>query len=332
MTRTVAICLILTAALLLPAPANAEMITLENWEYRWGDSPVSADGSFEWLSDAPGAPGWQKADRLFDPGGRKQEDWLWLRTRLPATGLQHPGLSIPGVSEAFEVYVGTELIYSRGVLEPGKNPYYPIYVHLASLPPGFAGRTLALRIHSGGGTIGVRAPDAAVAIGTEPELMVTWARMSVGQLIVGGISIFIGLVLLFAFAVQRRPRVWMALTLGCFCLLAGVFYASQSQLAPMVLGSAALVFYLRTVTLLLFPIAVYVFIEQVTGQSRLVRACWVVHAIYATVVIAADVSGVMRLTEAWQSSQILLAVTLVAAIVAGVRAAWLGVLLARQIG
>jgi signal transduction histidine kinase len=284
-----------------------------------------------WLSEDLDAPGWRRADELYDPGGGKEADWLWLRTRLPAVDLPHPGLSIPTVLEAFEVYVGQRRVYARGKLEPDANPYAAAFIHLVSLPRAFQGRVLTLRIYSAQGAIGVLSFDEGVQLGTEPDLLVGWIRMSLDQLVVGAISIFIGLLSLLAFSRYSGRRVWLALSLGFFCILIGAFYVTQTHIAPFALGSAAAVFYFRAVPLVLFPIALYLFVARVTGHGRLIRACWIVHTAYAAIVIPADALGLVRLAELAGATQSLLGVTLVVAIGVAARAALRGNVEARTL-
>ena len=45
--------------LLAVAPALASpVVEVENWRFRWGDSPVGPDGRLLWLTEDASGPGW----------------------------------------------------------------------------------------------------------------------------------------------------------------------------------------------------------------------------------------------------------------------------------
>src|SRR5262249_5519001 len=75
-------------------PADLPFVSLTNWEYRWSDSPVSAD-----------APGWAPLpDWPRWPSGQPGQQ-LWLRTRLPSTLPRDPALRFDEVPDGLELFV-----------------------------------------------------------------------------------------------------------------------------------------------------------------------------------------------------------------------------------
>lgn len=151
----VAVALVLQVA---PAHADSGVVTaksserpepvtmIDGWQYRWGDSPVGDDGTLEWLGEDRG---WQRLSNLDWTGGRDGAEWIWYRRRLPRHEWVDPTLYLPNVSLAFDVFLGTDLIYSAGIKGPDLHNKYTITdVHVIPLPSDYAGKTVSIRVYS----------------------------------------------------------------------------------------------------------------------------------------------------------------------------------------
>ncbi|MCH7549151.1 MAG: hypothetical protein IH969_06410, partial [Candidatus Krumholzibacteriota bacterium] len=80
--------------------------------------------------------------------------------------------------------------------------------------------------------------------------------------------------------------------LGMFSLSIGVFYITLPPLFSLIVESDAVRYYAQILSYMIFPVWLYVFVETVLGGHRVVRALWIVQAVYAVVWLAVDLTGV----------------------------------------
>ena len=267
------------------------------WVYRWGDSPVSPDGVLEWLTADLSASEWQPTGVLANPPGVSQE-WLWLRLRLPEQGWPHPGLFIPRIARAFEVYVDTTLIYADGEFVAHRNKFYNVKTFLLSLPVDYQGRVLSLRVYSDGTRIGVTARDVPVAIGTEADLVGRILKLSLEHNIAGCIIFVVGLLVLIGNRlVAFRPDILFPLSLSVAALSIGTYFLTTRYAAVYLFNSPGTLYYIHFVSFLVFPIGLYAFVNLVMGRRSLVRYLWHASAMFAVVLIVLDLLDVASLSS-----------------------------------
>lgn len=138
---------------------NSELYIRDGWQYRWGDSPIAADGRPEWVEKAiePGA--WHNTKFPGQPRGWDGKSVLWLHGILPDTVYAKPILFLATVNHHIECWVDGKRIYQSGEIPvPAGIPYNPWFpMHLIELPDDAAGKNVYLRIHSNGPIIGLGA-------------------------------------------------------------------------------------------------------------------------------------------------------------------------------
>ena len=71
-----------------------------------------------------------------------------------------------------------------------------------------------------------------------------------------------------------------------------MFYITLPPLFSLIVESDAVRYYAQILSYMIFPVWLYVFVETVLGGHRVVRALWIVQAVYAVVWLAVDLTGV----------------------------------------
>ncbi len=134
----------------MPPPQAQQGSGIQWGTYRVGDSPVDANGVFEWVKlgaskDWPHMP-------ISTEDLQAGTEFAWFSGHIP-TGTDHrfvrdPYLMFTNSSYEFEVYSGAKLLYRQGGMKEGVNPLRankPVFVSLAEASPD---QPLIVRIHS----------------------------------------------------------------------------------------------------------------------------------------------------------------------------------------
>ncbi|RKH62564.1 methyl-accepting chemotaxis protein [Corallococcus llansteffanensis] len=213
----------------------ATVPALDGWRFRWGDSPVGADGVPTWAKEAEGTEGWQEVAALQVPPGRGTNTLLWLKIPVPAGSWAEPVLFLGNVANVFEAYADGRRIHGSGTLDPtGQEGLVNMAWHLVPLPPSVLGRHVFLRIQAHGPNIGVTR-DARV--GSHHVLLASVTRMGLAPFVMGMLLLAIGAVSLGAAILRRQQRLLVGLTV--FSAGAGMLNIGSSCLTNALWGAEA---------------------------------------------------------------------------------------------
>ncbi|MCP3102145.1 methyl-accepting chemotaxis protein [Myxococcus sp. K15C18031901] len=209
----------------------------DGWRYRWGDSPVGADGVPAWARESGEGAGWAPTDALHEPPGRGDDTLLWLSLPMPEGAWLEPALFLGAVANAYEVYLDGRRIHSSGKVRPGGSEVVDsMGWHLVPLPPGTAGKRVLLRIQSTGSTIGVTR-DARV--GARHALLTEATREGLAPFVMGVLLGAIALVAVAAMFLQERQR-RMLVALAMFSASSGLLLVGASGLCSALWSADAL--------------------------------------------------------------------------------------------
>ena len=318
-------------------------IPQSSWYYRWGDSPVDDQGMFRWIYEDTSSSEWQAIPDVSYPLSRPQGGrFLWLMLQVPDGQWKNPALLLPPVSQSLEVYQNHQLIYRSGEFKPSYgNKYWFIRSHLISLESIAAesgGNTLFLRIYSDSRYIGIEGQvvmrPSRVWLGSLTSLIKTAVRLDIGSFIMGPLLSFVGLFSIFVYFRRKRQRLHTVVSFGAFAICIGIGHLAGNLILQLSARGVGLRYYLGAISAVLWPIALYIFAEQILGRGykSLIRRIWQVHILFAAVAILLDVVGVLSLPHLIPPFFVLLMIGIFIGLPIAIKAALKGNFEARILG
>ena len=219
----------------------------DGWQYRWGDSPVAADGKPTWAVEKNENGEWRDFSFPSQPPGWDGASVLWLRGRLPDTRYEHPVLFMVFVRQHLECWVDGRSVYHYGEIPvPAGDRYNPWFPwHMVLLPEDSAGKEVYLRVHSIGPTIGIAHFPRLSSLN---DLLTTRIKMDFIKNAVTALCFFIGVVALAVAMYRRNLQSYYALAGCAFCngivvlsttfALSRLFESDQFVLLLVMVGSS----------------------------------------------------------------------------------------------
>jgi len=256
---------------------DAAAISLtDNWQMRWGDSPIDADGHFVWLDDKWDDPAWKSTDvPHYRFKQRVETKKAWYRIKLPPEPIPH-GLYVRELNQVFEVYQAGELIYRFGELVLDDDVQFLGYSrHLIRIESGAGNEILHFRVQSNVREVGFA--------GNPPELvnpefkLRTLAASEADSFFLGSIYLFVGLFSLIFFLRNRNDKIYLgygALTLGM-----GSWTCVNTITLGLVIDANQVLFYVDKIGLYSAIAGFFYFTEQILNPrfKVYVRLLWISH-------------------------------------------------------
>ncbi|KPQ00230.1 GGDEF domain-containing protein [Marinobacter sp. HL-58] len=300
--------LLIILSFCIAQPASAAVDITEGWEYRWGDSPFSADGIPEWTqADAPGQ--WQAIGFPSNPPGRDGRENVWYRVTLPAGEWQEPVLYIYSVDLIVQVWMDGERIYQYGTFDDqGRGQFEGWPWHAIALPEGFEGKQIYFRIFSDYTDIGLW---GEVSIMNRPDLVLFILENSLEALVIAGFSGLIALLALIFALLQTEKKSFASIAL--FSLSSALMLLSESQ-ASQLLWNAPLAWdFLAAGSYYMLPVAMALLLEQWFTDQRpwLINLVWKIHLVYLVAALGLALTGIVDLSSTFPPFDALLLVSLV---------------------
>jgi len=270
------------------------------WQYRWGDSPLNADGVPLWTRDISDDSAWKVIDCPLDPPDRSGREFLWLRIRLPEQPWPDPAIFLSNVLLAAEVYLDTQKIYATNPFGFGTvGLYAQTRWHIFPLNEPTSARTLFFRIHSDDPNhIGLPImSDNKVLIGTRSDLVGYVVRNSIDRFVLGCLFILIGQLSIDLFFHRWKQRAYYYLAFGGFAICVGLTCAASGEVAQFIISSPIFRFHATTLGLVFFPVGFFAFYEQIveTAHSKNLRRLWQFFLVYGIVVLIFQLVEITRI-------------------------------------
>ncbi len=314
----------------VPQQDNDPLVVLHtgSWAYRYGDSPVDSSGTLLWTYMREPSQ-WRRAEQLLRPGGNTENSsFLWLRNTLPQGQWQNPALYIANCFLMFEVYVDTMMVFRNGELRPSPwNKFQGARWFCVPLPDGFQGKQLSLRIFcSEPGTIGIVDQQDSVMVGREADILKRVLHTNIESVVIGFFFIFLGVFSTFTYFRRFKKRTTLALTFGLLAVTVGIFYVTQNETGVLLINSEVVRYYLGLLSLFVFPIWLYRFIEQIIelAYKNVLRRVWQTHALITLISLGLDLAHIKPLGIISQYYLQFFVVTIVITIIVSIRAALAG--------
>ncbi len=266
-------------------PAQDVLIELtEGWEYRWGDSPLDANGVPLWTYQDIGSAEWLFLDYnkgIANPPNRQDHKILWLRIALPEKELRDPQMRIQFIGFACEAYLDDVLFYRfKSVNVPGQGKFTENQFNRFSIDRDFQNKHVFFRIYS----------EDRSHIGFDKVYLGSYAAFSkrlINEILT--ISIFgilfmaAGLFPLLLFLFRRKEKLYFVF--GSFCFFMGLWVLSPTEFGHQFLSGHRLLFLLTSVLPFLSAAGMCAYFEQIYRPSKknIIRRFWQFFLGYGTV-------------------------------------------------
>lgn len=288
---------------------RADPVDLDSgWQYRWGDSPVDADGTPVWIRDAPDDPAWSAIAFPSNPPDRDGRQIVWYRVPLPSGTWRDPVLYIFSIDLIAEVYLDEELLYRYGTFnEDGTGKFEGWPWHMITLPADFGGKMIYFRVFSDYYDIGLW---GEVKIMDRLTLIHHIVDNSMVRLVVSGLSLLIAVqALLFALLQEERRT---AALIALFSASAGIMVLTGTQAKQFVMNAPLLWDHISAAAYFLLPVAmVRLFQDWCQGRGvAVVGWIWRLHLVFAVTAISASAAGFVNLSDLYALFDGLLALSL----------------------
>lgn len=215
----------------------------------------------------------------------------WIRVRLPAADDRSTVVFIPGGSyfQDFEAYLEGRRIYSSRAAARKHVSALSMEPHLIPLAPHHGDRTLYFRFMAEQpGRVGLA---DRISMGSERAVINRIVLQQTDRLILGFIFVFTALACLAAFLrlYYRQRRAFLAvLAFFIMSLTFGLFVMFSSDLATMFFVCPAVADNLTLMSVVLFPVGLFLFIDQTIGPgfAKVIRRSWQVFLFLAVAALA----------------------------------------------
>ncbi|QDU63444.1 Autoinducer 2 sensor kinase/phosphatase LuxQ [Planctomycetes bacterium Pan216] len=183
------------------------------WEYRWGDSPMDADGRPLWALAGNDASEWKPIAQPYNPPDRGFENVVWFRARLPKGDWIHPELCLGRVYDGGSAFIDGRLVQEFEDLSPrGANVAIGVMAFIP-IQSDWLGGWIYFRVFSTHQNIGIR---DEVTIGNGVGQVRRVVASGLHDVVVGSVFLAVGLLFLPIAIHQRATRIYQAFAVFAF--------------------------------------------------------------------------------------------------------------------
>lgn len=306
--------LILLSQISLPKASSNRQLNSQNpipaieidrgWHYRWGDSPVNANGIPEWTLDKKTSD-WQPLalpGKLKTPPG---ERFLWLQVPLPQGSWPSPNLYFRGIPYLLNAYLDSQLIYTGNKFDSShqsifkENPW-----SIVPLPPDWSGKNLFLKLYAGDAPILNLGLFEKPLIGSQAVLTAKLILEDIDRVGLGSFFILCGAIPLLISIFKRDKLLYFSF--GAFSFLVGLYTLTDVRLVLLLFDRPIFIKFLHRVAFQLAPVGIVLFFEQIfgSGYKRIVRRLWQIQLVYAIGALSLVLLGIIPLGYSIYPTQI----------------------------
>ncbi|MDY7015846.1 MAG: ATP-binding protein, partial [Cyanobacteriota bacterium] len=264
----------------------------QNWQYRWGDSPVDANGIPKWTQREK-RRNWQPLTLPRKLATPPNQQFLWLRVPLPQGNWRSPNLYFRGIPYLIEAYLGDRLIYTENQLNDlGQLIYQENPWSIVPLPADFSEKTLFLRIYAGDSPILNLGMFERPLLGSQGILTRKLILEDLDRVGLGSFFVLCGAIpLVISFL---KPDKLIYFSFGLFSLLVGIYTLTDVRLILLLFHYPSSIKFLNRVAFQFSPVAIVLFFEQIfgTGYKGIVRRLWQIQMTYASTALILVAIGV----------------------------------------
>lgn len=311
-------------------PLGQVLISLDReWEYRWGDSPIDAQGVPQWTYESDDRDPWRGINFPSNPPDRRDRKYVWYRTRLPDFSGPDPRLFIYSIDVAAEFYLDGRKIYSYGDIDnQGTARFLGWPWHLFPIPEESLGKQLYVRVFSDYRDIGLW---GEVILGSGVDHMRRIVKRDSVRVIVATISLTLTLIFLLLFFLRERQRSFLFLSLIALALVVRVF--SETHIKQFLLRAPLFFEYVKAISYFVLPLFVILLLQEILGDQyrRLTRIASAVMLGLLVLTMIGCAAGWVRLCDTYLLFDIIAVCSMVFLGVLSVKAAVAGNVEARLV-
>ena len=299
---------LLLLLVILPSVLQAAALPqpLQDWEYRWGDSPYDDHNHPQWLQSD--STEWQSIDSPSNPPDRDGHEHLWLRTTLPAGDWSDPVLFITSIDLIGQVYLGDQLIYQYGDFdEQGKGDFAGWPWHMIDLPDNAAGQPLAFRFYSDYTGIGLW---GQVQVMERIDVLKHVIHDSAQDLGISALVLVLAILATIFGLIGPERRGFGSIAL--FAYASGLMLLAETPARQLIAEGPLVWDTLRAGSYYTLPVALGMLLSHwLEGPAkRWITRLWVIHLAYLFVAIGLVQLGVVDLSLTFPIFDVMLAITL----------------------
>lgn len=271
--------------------AEQKPITLiGGWEYRWGDSPLTANGKLEWLYKPDSDKSWPPINKPSEVPIIPGEKDLWLRLHLENHNETNSAIFASRIEKIFEVYLDTNRIYNFGKFTSDeKIPMMGFAWHLIKLPENSNGKTLYFRIRSDSKYIGVY---GKIRFGSEESFLSEIIKTNLSKTILGIIFVFAGLVfsIILLFIGKIKPYLGIII----FMTTGGIWTLANSNLTQIFFYAPKIIYYADHLALFASAVGFFMFVVEIIDPKykRIFTGIYQLLIGYFGIVLFLDITGI----------------------------------------
>lgn len=293
----------------------------EGWEYRWGDSPLSAEGVPAWVVEPDSGSDWHAIGFPSNPPERDGNRHVWYRTVLPdLNSYLDPVLYIYSIDLIAQVYLEDQHLYQFGEFDDqGQGKFAGWPWHMISLPQDAGGKTLYFRVYSDYTDIGLW---GEVSLFERADLLLEVLNNSFKN-IIGSIAAFVVAFLAFTLAILKGQR-RRFLTVGLFSLASAGMLLGESQARQLLFDAPLFWVYLAAGSYYFLPVAMGMLLAPgFKGASRQwMTRIWQLHLLYLFLALGIALLGWINLSITYPVFDGLFAISLFITFVLIIKNIW----------
>jgi len=298
MTNKLLTAVILLLMLFAPVIAGIQnsKVEIEQWQIRWGDSPVDSAGVPVWTYEQQEDQYWINTESPYKFSGQNTEHYLWVRIKCPGNVWNNPTLFLTNILYAAQIYVDTKQVYSFGDFEPGKNSRFNAALwHMCPLGGDAGGKTIYARIYSDDpANIGIPVMgDSRVFIGSQWAMIKYIITNSIDRFVLGCLFILIGILTMDFFFHRWSQKPYIYLTFSIFAFGVGFAYFASGEFTQLIIHNPAIRLLCTYAGLAFYPVGLFAFYEQIINPAhkKPIRLIWIGLLIYGVIILCFESTG-----------------------------------------
>jgi sensor histidine kinase YesM len=233
-------------------------------KFKYGNSPLDNKNFPQWANDDYNDSEWDTAENLMNPQGRKDNNTLWFRMKLPDDKIDNPAIFIPMCIKYKEVYLYNRLILAAGDKTDSTEKNYDLFLwHIIPLKNNYAGKTLTIKVFSDDRYIGM---VNKISIGSNISLIKKIIKEDTFNIILTMIYLILGIFSLIFFIVNINKKSYLGFSI---CTLSiSVYSLVYTNIKLFFIYKSIFWAYSYLFFLFLIPVGLSIFIEEIINERN----------------------------------------------------------------